>query len=138
MQKDDFFSDLQDIIDDPLTVSLAESVQKNMWTISITDNLLKEINRDEFTVFVNRVIENRKEQAARMKAALKFYAWFDRQTFQFRFSIIPQELPLPFRCEVSLVDLEAIVTQFLNCQYCDNLSNALPPDGVLHVYSCNL
>jgi hypothetical protein len=138
MTKEDFFSSLHDILIDPLSVSGPHIEHKNMWAISISDELSKQISVDEFFSFVQGVIQNRKEQALQLKMTFTFYAWFDWQVAQFRFSVIPRDFNLPFRCEIRQVDLEGIVEQFLDFQFHTNPTEAPAHKVVLDVYSCKL
>ena len=145
MTKAEFFADLQEIVNDPLVTEHAHIERENMWAISITNKLAHEITVGEFAEFIQGVIENRRTQAVGLKMAMTFYAWLDKQAAQFRFSVIPEAMPLSFTCEIAKTsDLKKIIREFLEFNFHDRLElSELPAeeneiDEALDVYICKI
>lgn len=132
---------MHDIENDILIIQHDRIELENMWAISLTNTLAQEISVCEFAQFIQAVIVNRRKQAAKLKAHMLFYAWFDWQSAQFRFSIIPEIMPLPFKCEViDSPSLEPIIKEFLTFEWHDGFeSNSLDKKSTaLSVYSCKI
>jgi hypothetical protein len=145
MTKAEFFADLQEIVNDSLVTDHLHIERENMWAISITNDLAQEITVDEFAEFIQGVIENRRSQAVGLKTAMTFYAWLDKQAAQFRFSVIPESMPLSFTCEiVKISDLKKIVREFLEFNFhkgfelSELLAKENEIDEPLDVYICKI
>jgi hypothetical protein len=131
MCKQAFFEDLQDILADK--ISIVNMPIKNMWSISIPNNLVHEIQPYEFLQFINTVISTRKSQVSSLNEKLIFYAWIDFQAFQFRFSIILKNEKLPFNSNITISDnLEKLIITFFNYLKTDSFKNSKD------VYICDL
>lgn len=126
MNKDQYFEDLQDIINDLIYIGSSETdlqqeTKNNMWRISISADLINQITTDDFNEFINKVIQNRKAQIENSKSNLGmyFYLWFDIMTSQLRFNLISEiNKKLPFSCEIQILnDPKEIIDDFLESPF---------------------
>jgi hypothetical protein len=107
------------IIDDLLYLSgkQSEEIYNNMWCITLEGDLVESINLEQLESFINRLIENRKQQLKYIdfqKDAV-FYMWFDQQALQLRFNILTgNEKKLPFGCRIQLINsYDSILNNFI-------------------------
>ncbi|MEC0106893.1 hypothetical protein P4H27_08075 [Paenibacillus taichungensis] len=134
MNKNQYFEDLEDIINDSIyigstTADLQKEIETNMWRISISNNLFNQITTDDFNEFIYKVIENRKDQIKNSNSNLGmyFYLWFDFMASQLRFNLISDiNKKLPFSCEIQILnDPKEIIDEFLRSPF----HNGLPIEG---------
>ncbi|GIO97188.1 hypothetical protein J14TS5_22740 [Paenibacillus lautus] len=112
MNKEQYFEDLQDIINDLIYIGsseadLQEEIETNMWRISISPELINQITTDDFNEFINKVIQNRKDQieSSSSNLGMYFYLWFDIMASQLRFNLISDiNKKLPFSCEIQILN----------------------------------
>ena len=109
MTREEFLLDIEEIVSAPLFVgeNEQEEIANNMWQISVSAELAKALTVVDFSIFLERVISNRKEQIRQTKSApsMLFYLWFDEQASQIRFNIISNRgTGLPFACETALIN----------------------------------
>jgi hypothetical protein len=123
--KEEFFSNLEEIITDPLSIGSREQETNNMWCISTSSELAKTLTIDDLSAFIDRVISNRKEQIKSQKSVVNmlFYLWFDEQASQIRFNVISDdETGLLFGCEIIPInDYTPIIESFLGHPYHDGI-----------------
>ena len=114
MTKQEFFKDIQNIKSDKLLITdsvdnVNEEIQNNCWSISINDELSKEISVDELADFLKEVKKDRQQQLRRSnsKVGLIYYVWVDSQAGQLRFNFINSNHDkLPFGSRQNLVTME--------------------------------
>lgn len=125
MDKYEFFQDLEEIVTDPIFIgNLNEEIENNTWSISISNELAVEIMVDDFKIFFDRVVANRKKQVENSNSPkMLFYVWFDWMAVQLRFSVISDDnAKLPFAGEVEITEnLELIIEDFLRFPYHDEI-----------------
>ncbi|WP_399629438.1 hypothetical protein [Sporosarcina sp. SG10008] len=95
MNKNEFFQSLEEIVVDPLFIGdsmqdLDEETANNTWSMSISKELATEIVVEDFIVFFQRVMTNRREQirGSNNREGMLFYSWFDWQSAQIKFSLL--------------------------------------------------
>ena len=127
MTKQEFFNDLQEIVTDRIYIgSKVEEIDKeisnNLWSISVSQELCKELNEDDFRIFFDKVISNREVQIRNSENnhGMIFYLWFEQQSGSLRFNLISDfHEKLPFECElIEVNNIEDIINEFLQsiCQ----------------------
>jgi hypothetical protein len=130
MNKQEFFNDLQEIITDivyiaPKVEDIDEEIMNNSWSISVTQELCKELKEDDLRTFFDSVINNRREQVKNSKYnhGMIFYLWFEQQSGRLRFNLISDfHEKLPFGCELLEVNnIEDIIIEFLKYEYHDGI-----------------
>lgn len=126
--KTEYFRDLDKLITEPIfvgngIVDFESERRENMLTISISFEIAKECKVSDFLVFFERLIENRKKQLELyFDRRMIFYVWFDEQAAQLRFNCISIEHKIPpFDVEIKLVELDEIITDFLNSKYLEGI-----------------
>jgi hypothetical protein len=137
MTKEVFLQDLEEIITDSLFIgAIDEEISNNLWRISLSSELARAVTLEDISIFIERVIANRKEQVRIISPAKKmlFYLWFDEQASQIRFNIISDDgTALPFGCKVVLAKCYTpIVTDFLHHPYHDGIP--IVPDANVDEY----
>ena len=129
MTKQEFFKDIEDIKSDKLLITdsvdnVNEEIQSNCWSISINDDLSKEISVDELADFLREVKTDRKEQLrhSSSKIGLIYYVWVDGQAGQLRFNFINSNHDkLPFGSQLTFVTIEnEILTDYLTRRNSDS------------------
>lgn len=134
MNKEEYFEDLEEIINDSIYIGsseadLQEEVDTNMWRISISTDLVNQITADEFIEFLNKVIKNRIGQIENSisNRGMYFYLWFDIMASQLRFNLISDiNKKLPFNCEIKILnDPRGIIDSFLKSPF----HNGVPIEG---------
>lgn len=134
MNKEQYFEDLQDIINDLIYIGsseadLQEEIETNMWRISLSPDLINQITTDDFNEFLNKVIQNRKDQieSSSSNLGMYLYLWFDIMANQLRFNLISDiNKKLPFSCEIQILNNpREILDDFLGSPF----HNGLPIEG---------
>ena len=129
MTKQEFFKTIEDIKSDKLLITdsvdnLNEEIQNNCWSISINDELSKEISVDELANFLKEVKKDRQEQLrhSNSKAGLVYYVWVDGQAGQLRFNFINSNHgKLPFGSQLTFATIEKeILTDYLTRRNSDS------------------
>lgn len=130
MTKQEFFNDLQEIITDRIYISssdeeIAKETSNNLWSISVSKELCKELKANDFRIFFDKVINNREEQVKNSKCnhGMIFYLWFERQSGRLIFNLISDfHKKLPFQCElIEANNIEDIVNEFLVYEHHDGI-----------------
>ncbi|UNK17026.1 hypothetical protein MNQ98_21420 [Paenibacillus sp. N3/727] len=128
--KEFYFKDLEEIITDPILIGsseddLNEEIDNNMWRISFDAELKKVLTVNDYKIFFNRVIQNRREQiiGSTSNHGMIFYLWFDQLACQIRFNLISVlHKKLPFQCDVEIVEhMDDIILTFLNSPFHDGI-----------------
>ena len=126
MTKQEFFKDIEDIKSDKILITesidiVNEEIKSNCWSISINDELSKELAIDELWDFLKEVKTNRQEQLrqSQSKVGLIYYVWVDEQAGQLRFNFInSNHSKLPFNSQLTFVTMEnEILTDYLFRQH---------------------
>ena len=129
MTKQEFFKDIECIKADKLLVTdsvdnVNEEIQNNCWSISINDELSKEILVDELADFLKEVKKDRQQQLSHSnsKIGLIYYVWVDGQAGQLRFNFINSNHDkLPFGSQLTFVTKEnEILTDYLTRRHSDS------------------
>ena len=125
MNKAQYFKDLEIIKQDKIYIGsskgeLNKEIRNNFWSISIENDLLKHIKTEDFVLYFNEVIANRKTQIKESleEQGMIFYLWFDVMANQLRFNLISDfHEQLPFGCELHEIEkIEGIIDEFLKSQ----------------------
>jgi hypothetical protein len=129
MTKQEFFKDIEDIKSDKLLITdsvdnLNEEIRNNCWSISINEELSKEISVDELANFLKEVKKDRQQQLrhSNSKVGLIYYIWVDGQAGQLRFNFINSNHDrLPFGSQLTFVAIEKeILTDYLTRRCSDS------------------
>lgn len=84
MDKKQFLAELDEILGDSAYIGksiedIGEEISRNMWSISLSQQLAAEFTVTELDSFLQNVISNRSEQIAKLECnhGMFFYVWFD-------------------------------------------------------------
>lgn len=112
-------SDLETIAHAPIFLQNCdmhrEGVYENMYSLSCTPEFAQKITAEIMLDFVSELLQEKEAQAKRMRYSATLYLWFDEQTTELRFNIIPgHRSQLPFGCKLKFEDsAEVIIAQFV-------------------------
>jgi hypothetical protein len=129
MTKQEFFKDIENIKSDKLLITdsvdnVNEEILNNCWSISINDDLSKEISVDELADFLKEVKTDRQEQLrhSHSKVGLIYYLWVDGQAGQLKFNFINSNHDkLPFGSQLTFVTIEnEILVDYLTRRHSDS------------------
>lgn len=130
MDKIEFFQDLEEIVIDPLFFGdskedIDQKIAMNTWSISISNELARDLTVKDFMDFFEKVISNRRKQIKNSNNQIGklLYVWFDWQSGRIRFNVISDyNTKLPFNCKIEVIDkLGVIIEDFLRYPYHDGI-----------------
>ena len=138
MNKKKYFEELEEIVTDSIFVGSSETdlqkeIDTNMWRISISEDIAKQITYYDLIEFLSKVIKNRQDQIdnnTNINHGMFFYLWFDLMASQLRFNLISDvNEKLPFSCKIRILnDPKEIIDDFLGSPF----HNGLPIEGYNH------
>lgn len=99
-------------------MTLDREISTNMWALSISSKILKNISLDNLLEFIKTLLYNRNRQISQFSCSAIFYMWFDEMASQLRFNIISDfHKKLPFSCKLNILDSPTcILKAFLESQ----------------------
>ena len=82
-----------------------DKINKNVVCIGFDDNFIVKIDEENFNNFIDGIINCKKQQWEKYSLPATFYLWFDEQSLQIRFNILPGiNIDLPFGCKIKKVN----------------------------------
>jgi hypothetical protein len=125
---------LPDALAQPLCISdeLFEEANENLFCLGPANSELALLTAPGVEEWLHAVLAGKRRQLLAQRGRrypMQLYCWPDAQASQLRFSLVSAAAALPFGCALRLVELSAVVQEFLAQEYLLLGVNLFNPDS---------
>jgi hypothetical protein len=125
---------LPDALAQPLCISdkVLEEARENLFYFGPAESELPSLTAPSVEAWLHAVLASKRRQLLAKRGhhyPMQFYCWHDAQASQLRFSLVSAAAALPFGCALRLVELSAVVQEFLAQEYLVFDVNLFNPDS---------